>query len=145
MTTQEERKGFIGYLRGTKGGLFYSPKDKKTIVSTNAHYLKEDYILNHIPKSQLALRELRGDTILTDTFPKEHEPEPFTVGVDIPLPHRSGRNSNTQSDQHTILDLPLQPQSSESDVNLHTQQVEPIDISLPTGIEGNVEEAPKPN
>ena len=26
----------VGYPRGTKGGLFYSPKDQKVIVSTNA-------------------------------------------------------------------------------------------------------------
>ncbi|RVX02180.1 Retrovirus-related Pol polyprotein from transposon TNT 1-94 [Vitis vinifera] len=65
---------------------------KKIIVSTNAHYLEEDYIRNHIPKSQLALNELRGDTIPARIFPSEHEPEPFMVGADIPLPQRSGRN-----------------------------------------------------
>ena len=27
---------FVGYPRGTKGGLFYSPKDQNVIVSTNA-------------------------------------------------------------------------------------------------------------
>ncbi|KAL6323869.1 hypothetical protein AAG906_005865 [Vitis piasezkii] len=63
LETKTELCFFIGYPRGTKGGLFYSPKDKKIIVSTNAHYLEEDYIRNHIPKSQLALNELKGDTI----------------------------------------------------------------------------------
>ncbi|RVW37486.1 Retrovirus-related Pol polyprotein from transposon TNT 1-94 [Vitis vinifera] len=105
---------FIGYPRGTKGGLFYSPKDKKIIVSTNAHYLEEDYIRNHIPKSQLALNELRGDTIPARIFPSEHEPEPFMVGADIPLPQRSGRN-------------------------VSGPEFETSDISLPVGDEENVE------
>ncbi|KAL6346158.1 hypothetical protein AAG906_027888 [Vitis piasezkii] len=69
LETKIELCFFIGYLRGTKGGLFYSPKDKKIIVSTNAHYLEEDYIRNHIPKSKLALNELRGDTIPARIFP----------------------------------------------------------------------------
>ncbi|KAG8661844.1 hypothetical protein MANES_01G044150v8 [Manihot esculenta] len=87
---------FIGYPRGTKGGLFYSPKDKKVIVSTNVNYLEDDYILNHIPKSQLALCELRGENIPTRTLPTEHEPEPFLVEA---LPHHSGRNVSGFKDQ----------------------------------------------
>ena len=51
----------VGYLRGTKGGLFYSPKDQKVIVSTNARFLEEDYVMNHNPRSRIVLEELRGD------------------------------------------------------------------------------------
>lgn len=122
-----------------KGGLFYSPKDKKTIVSTRAYYFEEDYILNHIPKIQLTLREVRGDTIPFEDLPKECELEPFTVNANIPLPHRSEGTTSTLMDQYTIQNLPLQPQSSGSDVDLYTQQVEPTNISLPTDIEENVE------
>ena len=39
----------VGYPRGTKGGLFYSPKDQKVIVSTNVRFLEEDYVINHKP------------------------------------------------------------------------------------------------
>ena len=35
----------IGYPRETKGDLFYSPKDQKVIVSTNARFLEEDYVI----------------------------------------------------------------------------------------------------
>ena len=42
---------FIGYPRGTKGGLFYSPKDQKVIVSTNAIFIENDYVLDHKPRS----------------------------------------------------------------------------------------------
>ena len=52
---------FVGYLRGTKGGLLYSPKDQKAIVSTNARFLEENYVMNHNPKSRIVLEELGGE------------------------------------------------------------------------------------
>ena len=30
---------FVGYPKGTRGGLFYSPQDNKVFVSTNAMFL----------------------------------------------------------------------------------------------------------
>ena len=45
----------VGYSRGTKGGLFYSPKDQKVIVSTNAQFLEKDYVMNHKPRSRIVL------------------------------------------------------------------------------------------
>jgi len=52
---------FVGYLRGTKGDLFYGPKDQKVIVSTNARFLEEDYIMNYKPRSRVFIEELRKD------------------------------------------------------------------------------------
>ena len=49
---------FVGYPKGTRGGLFYSPSDKKVIVSTHATFLEEDYISNFKPKSKIILEEL---------------------------------------------------------------------------------------
>ena len=37
---------FIGYPKGTRGGIFYNPKEKKVIVSTHATFLEEDYMNN---------------------------------------------------------------------------------------------------
>ena len=34
---------FVGYPKGTRGGLFYNSKDKKVIVSTHATFLENDY------------------------------------------------------------------------------------------------------
>ena len=34
---------FVGYPKGTIGGLFYSHKDNKVFVSTNAKFLENDY------------------------------------------------------------------------------------------------------
>ena len=34
---------FVGYPKGTRGGLFYSPQDNKVFVSTNATFLEHNY------------------------------------------------------------------------------------------------------
>ena len=64
-TNLDSRTGvrlFVGYPRGMKGYLFYSPKDRDVIVSTNARFLEEDYIMNHKPMSSIVLEELVGGT-----------------------------------------------------------------------------------
>jgi len=48
---------FVEYPRGTKGGLFYSSKNQKVIVSTNARFLK-DYMMNHKLRSKVVIKEL---------------------------------------------------------------------------------------
>ena len=52
---------FVGYLKGTKVYLFYDPQEQKVFVSTNAWFLKEDYMINNKPKSKTILEELRGE------------------------------------------------------------------------------------
>ena len=49
---------FIGYPKGTRGGIFYNPKEKKMIVSTHATFLEEDYMNNFKPKSKVVLKSL---------------------------------------------------------------------------------------
>ena len=49
---------FIGYPKGTRGGLFYSSSEKKVIVSTNEKFFEEDYANNFKPKSKVILEEL---------------------------------------------------------------------------------------
>ncbi|KAH9679431.1 hypothetical protein KPL71_026128 [Citrus sinensis] len=48
---------------GTRGGLFYSPQDRKVIVSTHFTSLEEDYINNFKPKSKVILEELSSDQV----------------------------------------------------------------------------------
>ena len=96
LESRTEVRVFVGYPKGTKGGLFYSPKDQKVIVSTNAQFLEEDYIMDHKPSSKVVLEELREDTstsvpTVQDEVPQEtatrvtHDTQPQTV------PRRSGR------------------------------------------------------
>ena len=49
---------FIGYHKGTRGRIFYYPKEKKVIVSTHATFLEEDYMNNFKPRSKVVLEEL---------------------------------------------------------------------------------------
>ena len=87
---------FVGYPRGTKGGLFYSPKDQKVFVSTNARFLEEDYVVDHKPKSKIVLEELRGEGQTQSFIPpvvREETPQETFIDapMDTPEPRRSGR------------------------------------------------------
>ena len=64
---------FIGYPKGTKGDMFYNPKEKKVIVSTNAKFLETDFLTNHIPRSKLVLQELSKEKINQSTENNENQ------------------------------------------------------------------------
>ena len=64
---------FIGYPKGTKGGMFYNPKEKKVIVSTNATFLEMDFLTNHIPRSKLVLQELSKEKTNQSTENNENQ------------------------------------------------------------------------
>ena len=49
---------FVGYPKGTIGGLFYSHKDNKVFVSTNAKFLENDYMNDYTPRSRVVLPEM---------------------------------------------------------------------------------------
>ena len=89
----------VGYPRGTKSGLFYSQKDQKVIVSTNAWFLEEDYVMNHKPRNRIVLEGLRGDRpVQTSLIAIVQEETPQESVVDIPLPRRSRRIVETRVD-----------------------------------------------
>ena len=54
---------FVGYQKGTVGGLFYSHKDNKVFVSTNAKFLENDYMNDFTPKSRVVLAEMNEPVI----------------------------------------------------------------------------------
>ena len=54
---------FVGYPKGTIGGLFYSHKDNKVFVSTNANFLENDYMNDFTPKSRVVLVEMNEPVI----------------------------------------------------------------------------------
>ena len=43
----------VGYPKETRGYLFYSCKDNKVFVSTNAKFLENDYMNNFTPRSRV--------------------------------------------------------------------------------------------
>ena len=81
---------FVGYPKGTRGGLFYSPSDKKVFVSTNATFLEDDYMTNFKPS---ILEELRSDHIRkSPSTTDERQSQETTIPIqNILVPRRSGR------------------------------------------------------
>ena len=67
---------FIGYPKGTRGGLCYSSSEKKVIVSTNAKFFEEDYVNNFKPTSKVILEELDS---------AQESPKPPEFGPIVPL------------------------------------------------------------
>ncbi|XP_070056456.1 uncharacterized protein [Nicotiana tomentosiformis] len=137
---------FIGYPKGTKGGLFYCPKEKKIIVTANARFLEEDYLINYIPRSKLVLQELSNG--ITNDSSLERIPE---ASIDIPLHYCSGRNVNKPQNAQEQVHVISLPQRSGSNVEQShiveqteivvqpTLQEEVNDIPAPQGVENNIE------
>ena len=48
---------FIGYPKGTGGGIFCNPRDKKVFVSTHATLLEHEYINDFKPRSKILLED----------------------------------------------------------------------------------------
>ena len=86
---------FIGYPKGTRGGLFYSPQDKKVFVSSNATFLENDYMTNFKPRSRVVLEELQSNQIRPRpvTVTGESNKETTNPIQDVIAPRRSGRVS----------------------------------------------------
>ncbi|XP_075499086.1 uncharacterized protein LOC142537461 [Primulina tabacum] len=54
---------FVGYPKGTRGGLFYNATENKVFLSTNATFLEHKYIADFKPRSKVVLEELLADEI----------------------------------------------------------------------------------
>ena len=59
---------FVGYPKSTRGGLFYSPQDKKVFVSTDATFLENDYMENFKPQSRVVLEALQSDESMYSNY-----------------------------------------------------------------------------
>ena len=84
----------VGYLKGFRGCLFYSPQDKKVFVSINITFLENDYVTNFKPRSTVVLEKLRGDVIApqpTRVVEIKEENNTKILSQNITLPRRSGR------------------------------------------------------
>ena len=58
---------FIGYPKGTRGVIFYNPRDKKVFVSTHAMFLEHEYINNFKPRSKVLLEDVLERKSQNDT------------------------------------------------------------------------------
>ncbi|KAH9705859.1 hypothetical protein KPL70_012033 [Citrus sinensis] len=101
MDSRSEVCMFVGYPKGTRGGLFYSPQDRKVIVSTHFTSLEEDYMNNFKPKSKVILEELSGDQVdaqlstpVTEQEEHQQPDDQHRINPEHPSllePRRSGR------------------------------------------------------
>ena len=69
--------------KGTRGGIFYSTKDKKVFVSIHATFLEDDYMKNYKPKSKVILEELASS---------QETPKTFEIPPQIPVYVQRGEN-----------------------------------------------------
>uniref|UniRef100_A0A1S4ADN0 Reverse transcriptase Ty1/copia-type domain-containing protein n=1 Tax=Nicotiana tabacum TaxID=4097 RepID=A0A1S4ADN0_TOBAC len=119
---------FIGYPKGTKSGLFYCPKEKKVSVSTNAKFLEEDYLMNHVPRSKLVLQELSKGMETQSSENQNDRIQTPKVDYDIPLHFSIGRNVNRLNVPQEQVPIVILQQSNGSHVEQTAQQEEVIDI-----------------
>ena len=56
---------FVGYPKGMRGYYVYNNEEQKLFVSTNAKFLKEDYMTDCQPKCKIELKELSQDDIIS--------------------------------------------------------------------------------
>ena len=82
---------FVDYPKGTKGYLFYDPQDEKVIVSTNARFLEEDYMIDNKPRSKTILEELRGEGDVSPAMVTQVSPLQVASTQERGEPHHSGR------------------------------------------------------
>ncbi|KAL8125384.1 hypothetical protein AgCh_012900 [Apium graveolens] len=134
LESRTEVKLFVGYLMGTKGYLFYSPKNRDVIVSTNARFLEEDYIMNHKPMSSVVLEELVGGTnntheAVVQVEQPQHNVQPVTNTA--PVPRRSGRVVQ-QPDRFMFLgeSSDLVPGEHDDDPRTYEEEVQDKDADL---------------
>lgn len=95
LESRSEICNFVGYPKGTKGWLFYNPKENRVFVSTNAVFLEEDYMMDQKLRKNVDLSELIDNPIIPGldetsselSLPETTIPEPtYTLE-----PRRSGR------------------------------------------------------
>ncbi|XXG53381.1 hypothetical protein AAC387_Pa03g1479 [Persea americana] len=82
---------FVGYPKGTKRWTFYNLREQKVLVSTNAVFLEEDYMIDQKSLEKVILEEIHEKSIPNPTMTKLEENPPIPNLVVTPVPRRSGR------------------------------------------------------
>ena len=82
---------FVGYPKGTRGYNFNNKSDMKVFVSTNAKFMEEEYIMNHIIRDMNKLMEKTEFPRIQDNVVPV-DPQPLIPDIDTPnMSRRSGR------------------------------------------------------
>ena len=82
---------FVEYPKGTRGYYFYSKSDMKVFVSTNAKFMEEEYIMNHIIGDMNEWIE-KIESLGIQNNVVHVEPQPLILDINTPnMPPCSGR------------------------------------------------------
>lgn len=81
LETRSEKLYFIGYPKETKGYYFYHDQDHTIVVSRNAKFLENEYILSDLEKDKVDFDE--GQNAQNNLEARELE-ESDTLGMNIP-------------------------------------------------------------
>ena len=68
---------FVGYPKGTKGWIFYNPREQKVLVSTNAVFLEEDYMIDRKSLEKVILEEIQENSIPNPSMTELEENPPI--------------------------------------------------------------------
>ena len=122
---------FVGYPKGTKGGLFYNPKSQRVFVSTNARFLEDDYVINHKPRSHIVLEEIRTDINVTPENIPDVRIETPPVTTIQKSPRRSGRVVH-QPERYMFLGESLDriPEELDSEPGNYSEALQDKDANL---------------
>ena len=82
---------FIGYPKRAKGWLFYNSKEQKVLISTNALFREEDYMIDRKSSENVILEEIQEKSIPNPRITELEENPPIHNPVVTPVPRRSGR------------------------------------------------------
>ena len=137
---------FIGYPKGTRGGLFYSSSEKKVIVSTNAKFFEEDYVNNFKPKSKVILEEL-------DSAQESSKPPEFGPVVPLfPVHVQQRENENIlEVEQARVepiveqqVDIQVEPEQPENQIENHQEDL-PVEPQQPVELRSSGRTTRKPS
>lgn len=81
----------VGYPKGIKGWLFYNPREQKVLVSTNAIFLEEDYMIDRKSLEKVILEEIQEKSIPNPSMTELEENPPLPDPVVTTVPRRSAR------------------------------------------------------
>ena len=53
---------YVGYPKETRGGFFFDLQENKVFVSTNANFLEENHMRDHLPRSKIIQNEATNES-----------------------------------------------------------------------------------
>ena len=114
----------MGYPKGTKGYLFYDPKEQRVLVSTSVRFLEEDYMIDNKPRSKVILDELRAKTNEGNEvpIPVTQVSTPLVVRTqETRVPCRSGRVVMQPERFIGLGEIPVDPETDPCNYNEEVQ------------------------